>query len=156
MRLNWGTRMLHRNVSVKTGPLQDEGNMFKVIIVDDSHTSQTYLKITLDSTKFEIVDTGSDGSELVSLYEKHKPHIVFLDIVMENDGLDALRTLMDIHPEALVIMVTSMSNEKYVNKAFKLGAAGYIVKPYDREKVENVLNAAIKNKTSDLTHKVIK
>ncbi|ODN41950.1 response regulator [Piscirickettsia litoralis] len=120
--------------------------MFKIIAVDDSETSLAKLKSSIDPTRFEIVATGKDGSELIDLYKKHHPHIVILDIIMEHDGIKALEQLIELSPRILVIMVSSLGEESKIKKAFDLGAAGYVVKPYDKEKLEIVLEAAIKQK----------
>jgi len=62
--------------------------------------------------------------------------LVTLDITMpEMDGLEALKKIKEIDPNATVIMVTAIGTAESVKEAIKLGAKGYIVKPLDREKV---------------------
>jgi len=63
----------------------------------------------------------------------------------EMNGLDALRQIISIDPDAVVMMISSMGQEVIVRDAIVLGAKGFIVKPYD----EDQLIAAIKKLFKD-------
>ncbi|ODN41431.1 response regulator transcription factor [Piscirickettsia litoralis] len=119
-------------------------NLFRVIAIDDSQTSLDFLKRTLDKDRFDLVATAHDGKDLISLFDQYHPHLVFLDIQMENSGLDALKQLMKQAPDAHVIMVTSVNDEEYIRQALEVGAAGFVIKPYDKETLTTILDAAIK------------
>jgi two-component system chemotaxis response regulator CheY len=118
--------------------LDSLGNPYKVLIVDDSIFVQKQLRQILTSEGFEIVETASDGAEGVEKYRQLKDRIdlVTMDITMPNmDGLTALAKIIEINPEAKVIMISALGREDLVKKALIAGAKNYIVKPLDRKKV---------------------
>jgi two-component system, chemotaxis family, chemotaxis protein CheY len=120
-----------------TGKKISGGNI-KVLIIDDSQFIIKHLSQIFMSRDFEIIGTAENGREGINLYNKLKPNVdlVTLDITMpEMDGLEALKQIRAVDPNAVVIMVTAIGTAEYVKEAIKLGAKGYIVKPLDREKV---------------------
>ena len=77
-------------------------------------------------------------------YEEEKPGVVLLDITMPvMDGIQVLRTIKQLDPNAKVIMCSAMGQEGMVVEAIKLGALDFIVKPFKPERlvqtVRNVL-----------------
>jgi two-component system chemotaxis response regulator CheY len=89
------------------------------------------------------VEAG-DGEQAVLKYEEEKPGVVLLDITMPvMDGIQVLRTIKQLDPNAKVIMCSAMGQEGMVVEAIKLGALDFIVKPFKPERlvqtVKNVL-----------------
>jgi len=114
------------------------GGIFKVLIVDDSQFIIKHLSQIFMSRDFEVAGTADNGKKGVELFSTMHQDIdlVTLDITMpEMDGLEALKKIKEIDPNATVIMVTAIGTAESVKEAIKLGAKGYIVKPLDREKV---------------------
>ena len=114
------------------------GGFVKVLIIDDSQFIIKHLSQIFMSRDFEVAGTADNGKVGVEMFSKLKGEvdIVTLDITMpEMDGLEALRQIKAIDPNAVVIMVTAIGTAESVKEAIKLGAKGYIVKPLDREKV---------------------
>ena len=62
------------------------------------------------------------------------------------DGIQALRAILKINPNAKVVMVTAIEEKHVVQDAMKLGARDYVVKPFDRSNVPLVLNKVIRQK----------
>lgn len=114
----------------------------KALIVDDSAFMRKSLSIILGSDPgIDIVATGKDGFEAVSLVKQHKPDIVTLDIEMPRmDGLTALKKIMDECPTS-VIMVSSLTTEgaESTLKALELGAVDFIPKEMSYVSV-NIIN----------------
>ena len=120
----------------------------KILIVDDASFMRTVLKDILKSNGL-CNDTieASDGVEAVRQYIQHKPDLVTMDVNMPKaDGLQALKGIMTINPNARVIMVTSVEQKHIVQDAMKLGARDYIIKPFDRSNVGLILNKALRTK----------
>ena len=120
----------------------------KILIVDDASFMRTVLKDILKSNGL-CNDTieASDGVEAVRQYIQHKPDLVTMDVNMPNaDGLQALKGIMKINPNARVIMVTSVEQKHIVQDAMKFGARDYIIKPFDRSNVGLILNKALRTK----------
>lgn len=112
---------------------------YKLLLVDDSPTVHEMLKEAFEGSSFEIVGDAFNGAQGVELYENLRPDLVFMDIVMpQMTGLDALKAIMEKHPEAKVVMLTSMRGKEEVFTAKKYGAKNYILKPFQNEKVVEI------------------
>ncbi len=109
----------------------------RTLIVDDSAFMKKILSKILESSKrYVVVGEASDGAEAVYRYEELKPDLITMDIIMPNvDGIEALRRIKAKHPDAKIVMVTSIGQEMKMKRAIQLGADGYIVKPFQADKV---------------------
>jgi len=89
----------------------------------------------------DIAGEASDGQEGVELYQQLKPDLVFLDVVMPRmSGIEALKQIRAIDPEAKVIMLTSMSDIDSVTECRKAGAIAYILKPFEADKIKQIVD----------------
>lgn len=102
----------------------------RLIVVDDDRLVVDSLKIILGAQpQIEVVGTGANGNDAVSLYAEHAPDIALLDIQMpERDGLSAAREILEHEPTARVVFLTTFSDDEYIVSALKLGARGYLIK----------------------------
>lgn len=108
----------------------------RVLIVDDSSVMRRLLVRIFTDRGFEVVGEAADGLEAVEKFEELKPDLTTLDIVMPRmRGTEALEILMQRHPEARIIMASSISDARTVVHCLKVGARQYITKPYDEEKI---------------------
>ncbi|RLF66156.1 MAG: two-component system response regulator [Thermoplasmata archaeon] len=119
--------------------------MARIIIADDSQFMRTLLKNIIAKAGHEVVGEASNGQEAVELFKKLNPDLVILDIVMPvMDGMEALKKIMEINPNAKVLMCTGLGQQKLVIQAIELGAKGYIVKPFQSEfvikEIERILS----------------
>ena len=79
---------------------------------------------------------AANGLEAVQITRQKKPDVVIMDIAMpEMDGITALKEIKKIHPTAIVVMVTSMSQGDYVKQAIIAGARGFVTKPFTTERL---------------------
>lgn len=105
--------------------------MAKMLIVDDASFMRSSLKYIVENGGHTVTGVAKDGQEALELYRKSRPDVVTLDILMAGmDGFDALKAIMKEDPKAKVIMVTAIGNEDKQEEARKLGASGYIRKPF--------------------------
>ena len=110
--------------------------MPKVLIVDDTAFMRKLLKNILFGAGYDIAGEAENGKQAVELYKELNPDVVTMDIVMpEMNGIDALKQIKSMDKEAKVVMCTAIGQEKIVNTAIKLGAKGYIIKPFQAPKV---------------------
>lgn len=117
----------------------------KVLIVDDTAFMRKLLKNILFSAGFDIAGEAENGKQAIELYKELKPDIVTMDIVMpEMNGIDALKEIKKLDPNAKVVMCTAVGQEQMVKMAIKLGAKGYIVKPFQAPKVVEELRKVAK------------
>lgn len=109
-----------------------------VLLADDEDHIRRLVKVVIQSMNCKVVAEARNGEEAVALYKVHNPHITFLDINMpQMSGIDALSEIMKINPNAMVIMLTSLTDVDTVQKCISLGAASYIRKdvPIDEMKL---------------------
>ncbi len=111
-----------------------------VVIVDDTVFMRMTLKKSLESFDYEVVGEGSNGFEAVSLYKRHKPDLITMDITMpKKDGLEAVKEIIAIDAEARIIMVSAMGQKSRVIDAITAGAKDFIVKPFRPDRVAEAL-----------------
>ncbi len=116
----------------------------RAIVVDDSPYIVKELSRILEKHGCEVVATASNGLEAVKKYKELKPDFVTLDMVMpQMGGVQTLVLLKKIDPEAAVIMVSSMSGKDKILECVKAGARHYILKPFEEEKVVEVLHKVV-------------
>ncbi|WP_214044536.1 response regulator [Methanomethylovorans sp.] len=114
--------------------------MAKVMIVDDAAFMRMVIKDILIKNGHEVVAEAVDGLDAVNKYPQVKPELVFMDIVMPNmEGIDALKNIMASNPDAKIVMCSSIGQQSVVTEALKLGAKDFIVKPFDAQKVLEVV-----------------
>ena len=108
--------------------------MAKVLIVDDAAFMRISIKNMLTKNGYEVVGEAENGSIGVDMYKELQPDIVTMDITMpEMSGLDALKEITKLDPQAKVVMVSAMGQEAMVREAIVSGAKGFIVKPFKEE-----------------------
>lgn len=116
----------------------------KVLIIDDGVFMRSLIKRMLEANGFEIVGEAEDGVAGVARYEELKPDLVTLDITMpRQDGVTTLDKIIESDPDATVVMVSSLGQEENVKNAIRLGAKGFVVKPFTESTLISVLNVAL-------------
>ncbi len=102
----------------------------RVVIIDDDTFVTTSLATILASQEdIEVVGMGHDGSEAATLYERHQPDVLLMDIQMkEVSGLDAARQILLSHPDARIVFLTTFADDEYIVAALRMGAKGYLIK----------------------------
>lgn len=116
--------------------------MKKILLVDDSVTIARQLeKLVSELGDYEVVGHATNGAEAIKLYKILQPDVVFMDIVMPMmDGIQSLRTLMRLDPQARVVVVSSVGGAgQKVEEALRLGARNVISKPFEPEKIKAIL-----------------
>ena len=100
-----------------------------VIIIDADPASRALLNKILKSLDCYVVGESSGGSDAISLYERKKPDIVLLDILLpQKYGLEVLKKIRQEKPHQVVIMLTAESDQETVQSCIAAGATGYILK----------------------------
>ncbi len=109
--------------------------MAKVLVVDDATFMRMKATKLLASKGYDVIEAAT-GAEAVESYKTENPDAVLLDITMPDmDGLQALKEIRKIDPNANVAMVTAMGQQSIVMEALKAGAKDFVVKPFDADRV---------------------
>lgn len=119
------------------------------IVIDDDKDTVSVLSDFLRIKGIQVVGEGYDGAEAVEIYKKFRPDIVFLDVMMDKyDGFYGLVKIRDIKKDAIVIMVTADMTVETESMLTKLNASTLIYKPYDINKIMEIIKKLTLEKTS--------
>lgn len=112
----------------------------KILIVDDSVFMRNMIKNILKDGNHQFIEAG-DGDEAVKAFKELSPNLTFLDIVLPGrNGVEILRDIMSINPNATVVMCTSVGGQQQIiDEAVQAGAADFIVKPFKPEDILNIV-----------------
>ena len=111
------------------------------IIIDDDHGITTVFAEYLELHGITTLGIGRDGKSAVELYQKTKPHVVFLDVMMPDyDGFYGLEKIKQFDPNARVIMVTADATQETRDRLVSLGANMIIHKPFEIEEIVMAIN----------------
>lgn len=101
--------------------------MTKILVADDEWLICDLLRRIL-SPAYEVL-TAMNGREALALFEQHRPQITLLDLVMpEMDGIEVLRRIRAIDPEASVIILTGKATDALEQEVRDLGATDFLRK----------------------------
>lgn len=108
----------------------------KIMIVDDSRMLLMQLQHILSETEYEIAAYCQDGETAITKYEEVLPDLVTMDIIMPGiDGLEAAKAILESHPDAKIVMLSSLVYDDTLTEAKAIGARAFIYKPFEKEQV---------------------
>lgn len=123
--------------------------MATIMIVDDSKFTRKMLSDILAEGGHQIVGEAENAEEAVELYDRLKPDLVTLDIIMPEiegtDAISALRAMVKANPRAKVVMVSAMGQQEIVEECIQAGAKDFIVKPFQPSNIAGVVNSVLKS-----------
>lgn len=120
--------------------------MATVLIVDDSLIMRRNLSTILKEAGHTVVGEAVNGQQAYLLYRRLRPDLVTMDITMPNvDGIDALKKILESHPEAKVIMISALDQKAKIYTAIRNGAKHYIIKPLTAEKIVSVIDKVLES-----------
>lgn len=101
-----------------------------ILLTDDDALVCTSLKIILEADPdIKVVGIGHDGEDAVRLFDELEPDILLMDIRMKNMlGTEAAVKILEKHPDANILFLTTFSDDEYVYTALNCGAKGYLLK----------------------------
>jgi two-component system response regulator LytT len=118
------------------------------LIIDDEQLAREELAYLLTQVGgVDVVAQGANGIEAVELIEEHHPDMVFLDVQMPGlDGFAVIQKLMERRSKAgseaepLPQIVFATAYDQYAVRAFDVNAVDYLLKPFDRARVEQAVD----------------
>ena len=102
----------------------------RILLADDHVTVRQGLKMLIDSQDdMTVVSEASDGTAAVEQARTVRPDVVVMDISMPGmNGLVATRTLKQIQPDSVVVILTRHGDDAYLQELLRAGADGYVLK----------------------------
>ena len=116
---------------------QQEKQPIQVLIVDDHAIVRDGIRSLLSTIPdMEVAGEAANGSQAVSMFNRLRPDIVLMDLVMpEMDGIQAIEQIIAHTPSARILVLTSFATDDKIFPALKAGACGYLLKDSDSEEL---------------------
>ena len=121
----------------------------RVLAVDDDPQALRYIRDTLTRAGYAPIAT-TDPADIGRLMAEAKPHLVLLDLVLpDRDGIDVMS---DIHKiaDVPVVFLSAYGHDETVARAFDMGAADYVVKPFSPTELAARIRAALRRRLEPL------
>ncbi|SOC37186.1 response regulator [Ureibacillus acetophenoni] len=111
-----------------------------VLVVDDALFMRTAVGNMFKEWGYD-VHIATNGKEAVDLYPQILPDIVTMDITMPiMSGLDAVKQIVPNYPDAKIIMITALGQQRIIVEALEYGAKDFITKPFDSTQLKMVVD----------------
>ena len=121
-----------------------ENKSTRVVIADDEPHIRALLRTVLTALGASVVAEAPDGELAVQAFDRHRPHLVMLDMNMPKvDGLAALQRIRAIDPDASVVMLTSVNQVAVVEACLDAGALNYLLKDTTGEELAAAIAAVL-------------
>lgn len=121
--------------------------MLKAIIADDDAVFREYLKtcIRWSDMGVEVAACVGNGAEALDRAMALRPDILVLDVEMpDTDGLSCARQIKRELPNSVIVLITGYERFQYAKETAKLGIRDILLKPVDKEEVEQILSRALR------------
>ncbi len=126
----------------------DYSNITALIADDEAHM-RTFLKLLLKDIGIAKVYLMQNGMDAVEAYQEYQPDLILLDINMNKmNGVEALKRIRALNPDAKVIMLTAVSTRDTIEETAKAGATYYILKTQPPEDIKNLIIKVLATTTS--------
>lgn len=116
----------------------------RILIVEDEHIVAMGIKRMLKSLGYTLAGVASSGEDAISKTESTFPDLVLMDIMLKGDmnGIEAAKEIKSLF-DVPVVYLTACSESKIVERAWKTGPLGYIVKPFDEKDLQKSIDVAL-------------
>ena len=119
-----------------------ESKIFRVLVVDDQTMTRQYFSFFLKQTgRFERIETMTDAESAVEYCRSHRVDLLIMDVVMRQgiNGLDAAEATKKVSPETKIIVVTSMPEVSYIQRAKEIGVDSFWYKEIQEQPMLEVI-----------------
>ncbi len=117
-----------------------DGQPVRYLVVDDSVFARKNLIRMIESFGGQLAGEAGDGNAAISEYNKVNPDIVLMDITMpQMEGIEAAEQIVRQHPDARIVMVSSVGYQENIVAALQRGARHFVQKPVKAEVLYEVI-----------------
>jgi len=122
--------------------------MARILVVDDDQGMRDYLEIMLSREGYD-VNTVPGGKKALTLCRKRKFDLVITDLKMPGmDGVDLLKSLKEVSPETMTILITGYASGETAVAAMKEGAYDYLEKNFEPDDLKKLVRDALRKKVT--------
>ncbi|HYL92305.1 MAG TPA: response regulator [Alphaproteobacteria bacterium] len=120
--------------------LRKDRKAIRYLVVDDSVFARKNVAKMVESFGGEIVGEAGDGCTAITEYDRTTPDIVLMDITMpQMEGIEAAERIVRNHPDARIVMVSSVGYQENIVAALQKGARHFVQKPVKAEILYEVI-----------------
>lgn len=119
----------------------------RIVIADDHTIVRQGLRVLLEAEEFEVVGEASNGREAVRLVEELHPAVAVLDVSMPVlNGIDAAREIGRVSAGTKTVLLTMLTEDRYVLESLRAGVRGYVLKSNSSEELVQAIRDACDGK----------
>jgi len=121
----------------------------KIILVDDHALIRSGVKNLLKQSRdMAVIGEAETGLQAIDMYEELKPDLIVLDISLADmNGMDVSQKILEIDPNANILMLSMYDDEDYVSRCIENGVKGYVVKSESSQELEYAVRTILQGKT---------
>jgi len=117
-----------------------DGQPVRYLVVDDSVFARKNLARMIETFGGQLAGEAGDGVAAITEYDRTNPDIVLMDITMpQMEGIEAAEKIVQKHPDARVVMVSSVGYQENIVAALQRGARHFVQKPVKPEVLYEVI-----------------
>lgn len=112
-----------------------------VLVVDDTLFMRVAISNMFTEWGYEVVGNAGNGKEAVAMYRELQPDLVTMDVTMPvMTGIEAVKEIIPEFPNAKIIMITALGQQKLIVEALESGAKDFMTKPFEPERLKAVVD----------------
>jgi DNA-binding NarL/FixJ family response regulator len=126
----------------------DKNKKLQIMIVEDQHIFRKGLIMLLKEIRgVNIFGEASNGEEFLSMIEKERPDIVFMDIQMPvMNGIEATKRALDLYPTLKIVAISMFGDEEYLVSMIEAGVKGFLLKTVEEYELNKAIELVADNK----------
>jgi two-component system chemotaxis response regulator CheY len=120
------------------------GEPIRYLVVDDSVFARKFLAKMLEMTGGVIAGEAGNGVAAIEEYNKLRPDVVLMDVTMpEMEGMEAAEMILRGHPQAKIVMVSSVGDHQNIADALRIGVLHFVQKPAKAEPLYAIIKSVL-------------
>jgi two-component system chemotaxis response regulator CheY len=128
---------------------KDDPRPVRYLVVDDSVFARKNLARMIEAFGGQVAGEAGDGVAAIAEYNRIKPDMVLMDITMpQMEGIEAVEQIIRQHPEARIVMVSSVGYQDNILAALQRGARHFVQKPVKPEVLYEILQYVLNDQAS--------
>ena len=118
-----------------------------ILVGENSVLARKQLTDVLNSLGVKHILEASNGQEVIDLYKKYIPDLVFLTLLMPGkDGNAAISEIKADYPDADIVVVSSMGTQSQIKQMLQFGVTDFIQKPFENAQIEAIINTRMEGR----------